>query len=141
MSADISDLPELVDVATESAEQKPEAAKKVGDEDEFRPVVSKRKRRQEKMELEKSASQTQDDEDNEAELDMEEIEEILGEKPEDDQPLKKIRFPPVSAEKLTVTRTKHYSSNSKVQFLCFLGGLCRVQENPCPSEQIQSTQR
>lgn len=115
MSADISDLPDLVDVSdsanlndsglNQSIASKPE------EEEEFRPVVSKRKRRQEKMEMEESKSNKKsssqeikkdndDDDEDDIEPDMEELEEILEEKPEDNQPLKKIKFPAISNEKL-----------------------------------------
>ena len=103
MSAD-NDLPELVDVNVEAAtyEPKKEVAK---EEDDFKPVMSKRKRRQEKMETEEAKKKQQvveedDDEDDEEQIDMEELEEILDDKAEDDQPLKKIKFPPLSNEKV-----------------------------------------
>lgn len=115
MSADISDLPDLVDVSAESASlndsglNKSTASSKHEEEGEFRPVISKRKRRQDKMEVESSKSKKsssleieEDDEEDDDEVDMEELEEILEEKPEDNQPLKKIKFPPISNEKLAV---------------------------------------
>lgn len=108
MSLDMNDLPDLVDVSAEPTDQLPSKMSETADiqqkEEEFRPVMSKRKRRQMKMETEGANGKTiaDGDESNEDELDMEEIEEILEEKPEDDQPLKKIRFPPISSEKLSV---------------------------------------
>lgn len=114
MSADISDLPDLVDVSDSAnlndSGLNQSIASKPDEEEEFRPVVSKRKRRQEKMEMEESKSNKKsssqemkkDDEDDEDDIepDMEELEEILEEKPEDNQPLKKIKFPAISNEKL-----------------------------------------
>jgi hypothetical protein len=101
-------LPELIDVASEGGTQQqvkePEISTTKGtDEGEFKKVVSKRKRRQEKMDMEEeekgaSSKKVEDDEDFE---DMDEEDIVEGTL--DEEPLKKIKFPPVSADKLMVS--------------------------------------
>lgn len=98
-------LPELIDVSVGSNDKTKTVSDGVNEngEDDFKQVMSKRKRRQEKMES-VTVNDKKEEEDDDDEVDMEEMEEILADKPEEDQPLKKIKFPQVSGEKLMVNK-------------------------------------
>lgn len=100
------DLPQLVDVSVEPSNEpsrKKDHDKKASkQEDEFKQVVSKRKRHEEKID---ETTETKDDDDKleeDYQVDIEELQKILDDKTDENQPLKKIRFPPLAAEKQVV---------------------------------------
>ena len=98
-------IPDLIDVSVNSCKNKTEDKNEtlIKDTDEFKLIVSKRKRReQNKMEASTSADademedECEDIEDEEAELEMQD-------KTQNEQiQIKKLKFPPISAEKLMV---------------------------------------
>ena len=97
------DLPELIDVsveATSASKRKDlddENVNKAEKEDEFKLVISKRKRRQSKMEVAEG-------DDMEADLDDEDLgdedEQLEQMDKAQSEPLRQVKFPPISAEKI-----------------------------------------